>query len=136
MARKQPPKDMLRVLPNPFRFGGNPMCACASDPTPEVDFPRRYIGARPIVRSIGESVTVGKYRGVIGDEQHEVEWEFSSEVQSIPNTGYYRSVLKDGALVPADAETAAKAGLKFTSVEQMLARDPDAPMQPTRKGQG
>jgi hypothetical protein len=132
MAKRQPSR--LRVVANPFLFGGDPLCACASDPVEHI--PNRYIGAKPLVTAVGEAITVGKYTGTLGGDQHEVDWHFSKEVQEIPDTKYYRDRLKDGSLVPADAETAAKAGLKFTSVEQMLAKDPNAPMQPTRKGQG
>jgi hypothetical protein len=123
MARK--PKDTLRVLPNPFLFGGDPMCACASDPVEHIM--GRYIGARPIVTQQGEYAKVGTLSGFIGSDREDVEWEFSTDVQEIPNTAYYRQQLKEGALVPADALTASKAGIqKFTSAEQMLAKDPNA----------
>lgn len=121
MARK---KETLRVLPNPFLFGGDPLCACATDPVEHIA--GRYVGATPVVTEIGETMTVGTLTGFLGHAQHEVDWQFSDDVQEIPNTAYYRQQLKDGALVPADAETAAKAGLKFTSVEQMRAKDPNA----------
>ena len=121
MARK---KDTLRVLPNPFLFGGDPLCACATDPVEHIA--GRYVGATPVVTEIGETMTVGTLTGFLGHAQHEVDWSFVDDVQEIPNTAYYRQQLKDGALVPADVETAAKAGLKFTSVEQMRAKDPNA----------
>jgi hypothetical protein len=118
------PRETLRVLPNPYLFGGEPLCACASDPVEHVE--GRYIGARPIVTSPGETITVGTLTGTIGGERHEVEWEFSTEVQEIPDTLYYRQMLRERALVPADAATAAKAGIKgFTSAEALLAKCPD-----------
>lgn len=130
MAKK--PRDTLRVLPNPFLFGGDPMCACASDPVEHIA--GRYIGAVPVVTQRGEMVQVGTLSGFVGSEQHDVEWEFSRDAQEIPNTRYYIDRIREGALVPADAETAAKAGIKnFTTAEQMLAKDPNA-VAPAKKG--
>jgi hypothetical protein len=119
------PKDKLRVLPNPFLFGGDPMCACASDPVEHIQ--GRYIGANPILTQLGEAILVGGLTGFVGGGREDVEWAFSKDIQEIPNTAYYRQQIKDGALVPADAETAAKAGIKnFTTAERMLAKDPNA----------
>jgi hypothetical protein len=118
-------KEKLRVLPNPYLFGGNPLCACASDPVEHIQ--GRYIGAQPVVKSGGETITVGSLTGFVGGEQTEVEWEFSTEPQEIPKTNYYLQMIREGALVPADAATAALAGIKgFTSAEKLLAKDPNA----------
>lgn len=85
--------------------------------------PRRYVGAEldthstKIVRKAGP-------QGLGASGQSDLQdtvWKFSDEPQTIPQTNYYLARIRDGELIPADAETAALAGRAFVEPKLALA---------------
>lgn len=113
---------------------GRPCCAVER---PEA--PRRWVGATPKVTAVGELVTVGSLQGYVGGEaRHDVAWSFSDEPQTVPNDGYYRDRIREGALILVEDADAKRLGLKVPTGKAALAVDPSASVatkQTTKKGE-
>lgn len=138
----------LKVYANPWLHVDHEGRACCA--VEREEFSGRWVGATPKIEVVGEALTVGTLTGyATGEAQHEVTWTFSADPQDVPDSGYYRDRIREGALVLVDAADAAKLGLLRWVVggkrelvpggKGALARDPNEPKaspQPTRtKGQ-
>jgi hypothetical protein len=138
-------KDFLKVFANPWLHvdhEGRPCCTVERE-----EFTGRWVGATPSISVKGEVITVGTLSGYLGGEKpNDVVWAFDPEPQTVPNTGYYRDRIKEGALVLVDASEAARLSLTHyvgNSLELVktgksaLAKDPNATSaQPApKKGQ-
>lgn len=116
------PKEILKVYANPWLHvdhEGRPACAVRRSDSPDIpgELPSRFVGAVPKVTVKGEQVTVGTLTGTLGGEQHEVEWEFSEEVQTVPLYGsarnYYLQCIRERSLVLANPADARRLGIKI-----------------------
>jgi len=124
------PTKTLRVLPNPWLHihvypdgTACPVAAVGVDMVEHVPSPNRYVGARiagAVETTPRKTMTVGKLHVVRQRARHEISWEFATEPETIPNTGYYRDQLQARALIAADAESAGAAGIKFRDPAEVL----------------
>lgn len=130
-------RDLLQVYANPWLFTDSAGRACCA--VERVEAARRWVGATPIVTALGETVTVGTLTGYVGGEaQHDVVWDFSSEIQTVENNAYYRQQIKDGALVLASETDATRLGLLVKTGKQALTKPPVTQAQiekPAKKGE-
>lgn len=100
----------LRVVANPFAAPldhlGRPCAAVRYDPTrsPHV----AYIGAQRVA-AVAEKRPAGGARS----DRVAVTWLFDVAPVSIEDTAYHRERIAAGELLPADAETAKRLGLKM-----------------------
>jgi hypothetical protein len=114
--------QMLRVFANPGHTKdhlGRDACAIPCDPVEHVTVGRRWVGARPIVKETGGATV--KVKGQVATLSYptsEVTWEFSKEAIELPKTNYYLEQLRNRTLLPADAETADAAGIKFATPQE------------------
>lgn len=126
------PSKLLRVLANPWLHihiyadgVPRPACAVPVDLAEHVPGPtNRCVGAR--IESVVETqkrltMRVGTKSVQRRPKREEIYWAFASDPETIPNTGYYRDRIQEGALIPADAETAKLAGVPFVEPAQALA---------------
>lgn len=126
------PSKLLRVLANPwlhihiYADGiARPVCAVPVDMVEHVPGPtNRCVGAR--IESVvetqkRETMRVGTKLVQRKPKREEIYWTFATEPESIPCTGYYRDRIREGALIPADAESAKLAGVPFIEPAQALA---------------
>ena len=104
-------KRTLKVYANPWLHvdhEGRPCCTVELE-----EFSGRWVGARPTITASGEALTVGGLTGYLGgDATHDVVWDFDSAPQEVPDTGYYRDRIREGALILVDASDAAKLGIQ------------------------
>lgn len=103
------PSATLRVLANPWQHldhEGLPAGACACDPD-EHNPNRAFVGAK---LKATETRKADPKRGITA--RHRITFEFSDEVQEVPNTLYYRRACHRGELIAADQETAKACGFK------------------------
>jgi hypothetical protein len=139
-------KDFLKVYANPWLHvdhEGRPCCAVERTGSPEIagEINGRWVGATPKVSVKGECITVGTLTGYAGaDAEHEVTWDFSADVQLVPNFGaaggYYRDRIREGALVLENDADAKRLGLKVSTGKSALAPDPTITAKPgLKKGQ-
>lgn len=114
----------LRVRVNPglhLDDKGRPCCAVPLDPELPSTIIGRYVGAIPnVAPHSGAVLTVA---GVTSDpgvfEQNEITWTFdTATVFELENTAWYRQMLREQALLPADEFTARSAGVEFQTVAQ------------------
>lgn len=129
-------KDTLQVFANPWLHIDSSGRACCA--VERIESPRRWVGASPVVTAIGEAVTVGSLSGYVGGEaQHDVEWKFDEEPQTVENNAYYRMQIKDGALVLVDSADASRLGLSVKTGKVALAKVPQsAPEKPAQGKKG
>lgn len=85
---------------------------------------RRFVGATLKVKVL-EKFPDGDPRQTV----QENTFVFSDEPALVKDTPYYRHALKRGDILPADAETARLAGLKFVEPKEALAAHRDAAVQ-------
>lgn len=113
---------VLRVYANPYAHvdhKGRAAGACSCEAINHVAVgDRRWVGA-----SLHPKLSVHKERegGDLRAPTGEVVFEFSNEVQTIPDTPHYKARIRDGALVPADEETADLANVPFVDPAKKLA---------------
>ena len=137
MAR---PAPTLSVYCNPFAsldHEGRPSGVVLMDPVEHHSYgaatvdsvtgeprwePSRYVGAT----LDAEATTITKRaaaqgRGLSGQaDLQDTVWAFSSEPQTVPLTSYYLARIRDGELIPADAQSAAVAGRPFVPYETAI----------------
>jgi hypothetical protein len=103
-------KRTLKVLANPWLHldhEDRPCCVIERE-----EMAGRWVGATPNVDVVGDAITVGTLAGYVGGEAaHDVTWTFSDELQDVPDTGYYRDRIREGALVLVDPSDVARLGL-------------------------
>jgi hypothetical protein len=131
----------LRVYPNPWLARDRDGVPCAVVPTdPEYDGggPGRFVGARldhnatQVLQDFGE---MGKhelrspmqrtrylYQGIASSDPQLARLLFATEPVALPVTRYYKLRLREGALLPADAETAALGKVRFVPAGELAKR--------------
>lgn len=133
--------QILRVYPNPWLATDRDGLPCAIVPTdPEGDGggPGQYVGARvdrkrtKVLQDFGENAkhelrspmqrTVYEYMGTASNDPELARKLFACEPIEIPRTKYYRQRLREGALLAADAETAASAKARFVPRKDLVQR--------------
>ena len=139
VAKPQRGPATLRVLPNPFvrlDHAGVPNTTYPFDPTHSPD--RRWVGA-VVDRAVGPDGlprtrkldTPGDLTVMIGGRKRYVDRsprkriQFRHDVEQptvLPVTGHYLRGIRQGALVAADSQTAAIAGLAFVDPAVALRR--------------
>lgn len=129
--------DTLKVYANPWLHTDSEGRPCCAVERPEA--PSRWVGATLKVKAVGEAITIGTLQGFIGGEpRHDVTWTFSGEPQTVPNDGYYRDRIREGALVLVEEADAKRLGLRVATGKSALAIDPSAPVatkSTTKKGE-
>jgi hypothetical protein len=136
----------MRVYPNPFAAfdrDGDPCGVCPRDPESDGGGPGQFVGARidrnetKILQDFGKSVKFGdhsrhelrspmqktkySYLGVASNDPSLAALLASKEPVEIPITSYYKERIREGSIVPADAETAKRARIPFTPPAQLFA---------------
>jgi hypothetical protein len=124
------PARLLRVLPNPWKgidHLGRPAAALPFDAFEHSPSPG-FVGAAMLEKEIApaQRFKVGTQSFATSPAQVERRLVYDIDPKNpvvIPNTAYYRQHIASGDLIPADAATAALAGItKFDGAEKMLAR--------------
>lgn len=111
----------LKVWPNPFRHVDHRGQPCGVLPyEPEGDGvitfdARRFVGAT-LQATILQKFPEGDARQTVQD----TSFVFSDEPTTVRDSAYYRSAVKNGELLPADAETARKVGMVFKDPAEAL----------------
>lgn len=83
----------------------------------------RHIGARRVLTPVlGENGRPQKAYDGIRDTVNAVSWEFSADPVALPITsdGYHRKLIAQGAVLPADQDTANAAGVPFLPYDQAM----------------
>lgn len=136
----------MRVYPNPFSAfdkDGDPCGVCPRDPESDGGGPGQFVGARidrnetKVLQDFGKSVKFGdharhelrsplqktkySYLGVASSDPELAALLASKEPVEIPITSYYKERLREGSIIPADAETARRARAPFTPPAQVFA---------------
>jgi hypothetical protein len=112
----------LSVLPNPYHaldHEGRPAGPCPRERTPTTVGHQGYVGAERHC-TVPEKLVDGHQ----GTPAQDTCWQFSKEPTQVRDPhGYYRQMLRDGALFPADAKTARMAGpdVKYAPYAELLA---------------
>lgn len=127
------PQQTLRVVANPYAHldhEGRPCGRVMLDPVehlaPHNDYSnpkeprheRRYVGAWIDAQ---KTRITKRAKSQHQTNQQDTVWAFTTEPQTIPQTNYYLRYIQHGALLPADAATAAVAGVAFVEPEKALA---------------
>lgn len=83
----------------------------------------RHIGATKRLTRVSDAPPDG-----IQDAIHDVTWTFSDDVVTLPDgyDGYHRKLIREGALIAADAQTARAAGVQFRPVDEVIAAEHEA----------
>lgn len=134
----------LQVLPNPYRTldaDGNPIHAFPCS-VKHVGNQPAYVGAKhKLVPAAGmASITGVDAKGTPGSqntvvafrintgpkERVKVTYEFSFEPVDVPHEEHYRRGLRSGDILPANARTAAAAGMAFKDPKEILAASKEA----------
>jgi hypothetical protein len=136
----------MRVYPNPFSAfdrDGDPCGVCPRDPESDGGGPGQFVGARidrketRVLQDFGKSVKFGdhsqhelrsplqktkySYLGISSNDPELAASLASKDPVEIPVTSYYKERIREGSIVPADAETAKRARVPFTPPSQLFA---------------
>lgn len=114
------PQKTLRVLPNPYCHldeYGRPCGACPMEVNERAPA-RSYVGATLKAKETRAAKTApmrsasGEVKMMMTDAaEHEVWFEFGTDVVTVENTAYYRLAIQNGEILAADQATAKAAGL-------------------------
>lgn len=127
----------LQVYANPFGFidaDGNPACVVPMEAS-HGGGARRYVGAH-IDMSKSQAPKVAMHRISRGPSKpvaevamelvrHPVVFVFDPGIQTVPNSAYYREMVRDGALVAAGPATALLCGVQYIEPTKRLAEVKD-----------
>lgn len=136
----------MRVYPNPFSAfdrDGHPCGVCPRDPESDGGGPGQFVGARidnkatQVLQDFGKSTKFGdhalhelrsplqktkySYLGVASSDPELATLLAGKDPVEIPVTSYYKERIREGSIVPADAETAKRARTPFTPPAQLFA---------------
>lgn len=136
----------MRVYPNPFAAfdrDGDPCGVCPRDTESDGGGPGQFVGARidrnetKVLQDFGKSVKFGDHaQHELRSPRQKTKYSFLGIASSDPNlaallagkdpveipvTSYYKERIREGSIVPADAETAKRARTPFTPPAQLFA---------------
>jgi len=126
-------KKTLRVIPNPFGMvdhNGQPCCAVMMGEPFHVPYgAHRFVGAQRVsatlVRPPTETIIGNVVHQTVAPD-HDVVWEFSTDVVEVPEHPYYFEHVSRGDLIAADADTAKRCGIsQFVDPRVLLAKAKD-----------